>query len=170
MDLIIASNKNAIHAVEQMSDTSQTSAPRRQAWSKVSWDDLPDNAKVPRQRTYRHPWPTDVPYVSRDYDERLGCEHIAFCIDRVGPGQSGQHHRHATAEEVHVLLKGEGQMMIGNTIVEARPYDAIRVPPGVYRSFNNLGSSDAWWLVIGAPVDEFRESGLVSYFAANGYE
>lgn len=123
----------------------------------MNWDDLVD-ASVPRPEGYEHPWSTNNPYVSRVYSGRLGCEHIAFSICRVGPGQSGEHHRHKRAEEIHVLLRGQCQMRIGDEIVEAEQLDAIRVPPDVYRSFHNDSGEDCWWLVMAAPVGEFLEA------------
>ena len=143
------------------------------SYTKVGWDELPNNVKVSRPGTYRHPWRTDVQtpgsYESRDYDNVLGCEHIAFCLDRIAPGQSGMHHRHAQAEEIHLLIKGSCQMMVGDEIVDAKELDAIWVPPHVDRSFFNNSDEDAWWIVMGAPVDEFREEGLEMFRAANGY-
>lgn len=138
-------------------------------YTKVGWDELPDNIKVPRPATYVHPWPTDKPYVSRDYDNVLGCDHIAFCLVRIGPGQSGQHHRHAEAEEIHLLIRGKCQMLIDDEVVDAKELDAIRVPAPVNRSFHNNSDQDAWWIVMGAPMDEFREEGLGMFNAANGY-
>lgn len=128
-------------------------------YTKVNWDDLV-NASVPRPEGYedRHPWPTNTPYVSRVYSGRLGCEHVAFTIAHLEPGQSGEHHRHREAEEMHVLLRGNCQMMIGDEIVEAKELDAIRVPPEVYRSFHNHSDKECWWLVMAAPVGEFLEA------------
>ncbi len=139
------------------------------SYTKVGWDELPDNGKVPRPASYVHPWPTDIPYKSRDYDNVLGCEHIAFCLVRIGPGESGMHHRHAEAEEIHLLIKGNCQMMVDDEIVDAKELDAIYVGPSVDRSFSNNSDADAWWVVMGAPVDEFREEGLGAFHAANGY-
>lgn len=138
-------------------------------YTKVGWDELPSNVPVERPAHYQHPWPSNTGYDSRDYDPRLGCEHVAFCIDRIAPGQSGMHHRHAEAEEIHVLIEGTCQMMIGDEIIEVKELEAVRVPPEVRRSFYNNTDDDAVWLVIGAPMDEFLEEDLKSFREANGY-
>ena len=44
-------------------------------------------------------------------------------------------HRHDKAEEVYVVLGGNGRMKLDDDIIELRPLDAIRVAPPVTRAF-----------------------------------
>jgi mannose-6-phosphate isomerase-like protein (cupin superfamily) len=44
-------------------------------------------------------------------------------------------HRHASAEEIYVILNGTGRIKLDDEIVEVRPLDAIRVAPSVVRAF-----------------------------------
>src|SRR5262245_25634826 len=96
-------------------------------YSRANWDDLPNNPKSPRQPDYAHPWPTDdaTDVMSRDFDEALNCQHLSMVLLRMGPGQSGTHHRHATAEELHFLIDGRCQVMVEDEVFEARRFDAI---------------------------------------------
>lgn len=55
---------------------------------------------------------------------------------RLRPGKRSPFaHRHASAEEVYVVLAGEGRMKLDDQLIEVRPLDAIRVAPDVVRAF-----------------------------------
>jgi mannose-6-phosphate isomerase-like protein (cupin superfamily) len=139
------------------------------ALGRVGWDELPDNQRHAPPDGYRHPWPTFEPYRSRDYDGHLGHTRLSFVANRMAAGQSGQHHRHATAEEVHYLLEGACRMRVGDEVLDVRAHEAVRVAPELFRSFSNESGAPCAWLVIGAPVDEFVEPGMTSYLAANDW-
>jgi quercetin dioxygenase-like cupin family protein len=140
-------------------------------YTRANWDELPDNPKAPRPPDYEHPWPTDQAsdVTSRDFDGPLGFDHLSVVLLRLGPGQSGTHHRHASAEELHFLLEGRCEVMVEGEVFEARKFDAILVPPELTRSLHNHSDEDCWWLVVAAPPDEFRSEGFASYLAANDY-
>lgn len=44
-------------------------------------------------------------------------------------------HRHEEAEEVYVVLGGDGRLKLDEEIVEVATLDAIRIAPGVTRAF-----------------------------------
>jgi mannose-6-phosphate isomerase-like protein (cupin superfamily) len=140
-------------------------------YARVNWDEIPDNPKFPRHAGYRHPWATNVAsdYHSRDLDGPLGLREMSVVWVRMGPGQSGTHHRHATAEELHLVIAGACQMMIGDEVLELRTRDSVVVRPELDRSFHNHTDQDCWLIVIGAPITEFTIEGLSAYLAANGY-
>jgi uncharacterized cupin superfamily protein len=140
-------------------------------YARVNWDEIPNNAKFPRQPDYVHPWPTNVStdYNSRDLDGPLGLQEMSVVWVRIGPGQTGTHHRHVTAEEVHLVIAGACQMMVGDELLELRTRDSVVVRPELNRSFHNHTDQDCWLIVIGAPITEFTPEGIASYLAANGY-
>jgi mannose-6-phosphate isomerase-like protein (cupin superfamily) len=113
----------------------------------VRWDELQD-------------YPGET---SRIYSGPLACENFAFIIVRQEPGDEGVHHHHDVAEEVYVLLRGEGELRVRDEVITLRPHDAVRVEPGVDHSTANRTGEDAWWLVIGAPTDEFVAFDPVAY-------
>jgi quercetin dioxygenase-like cupin family protein len=122
-------------------------------WSRTSWDKL---STFPiDEYPADHPWPPGTPPDLRVYSYPLGCEHHVFSISRYRPGDSIEHHRHEIAEEIYVLMSGAGRIRIDDEVVDAKPLDAFRVPPEALRSVVNHTDEDAWWLVIGAPADEF---------------
>ena len=66
----------------------------------------------------------------------LGCERIGLALEGVKPGRRQAFgHRHEEDEEVYVVLDGSGRMRLGEDLIEVGPLDAIRVAPGVWRSF-----------------------------------
>jgi uncharacterized cupin superfamily protein len=66
----------------------------------------------------------------------LGCETIGLALEGVKPGRRQAFgHRHDEDEEVYVILSGGGRMKLDDEVIEVVPMDAIRVPPGVTRSF-----------------------------------
>ena len=142
-----------------------------QGYARANWDDIPDNKKFPRPPGYRHPWPTDegADYHSRDLDGPLALQEMSVVWVRIGPGQSGTHHRHATAEELHLVIEGSCRMMVDDEVLELGPRDSVVVRPENWRSFHNHTDRDCWLIVIGAPIDEFTEQGIAAYLAANGY-
>jgi len=68
---------------------------------------------------------------------------------RVKPGQRQPFaHRHADAEEIHVVLAGGGRLKLDDEVIEVAPLDAIRVAPGVARAFE-AGDEGLDYLVFG---------------------
>ena len=61
-------------------------------------------------------------------------------------------HRHEDAEEIYVVLSGEGRMRLDDEIIEVGPLDAIRVSPEVTRAFE-AGAEDLQVLAVGARHD-----------------
>ncbi len=69
-------------------------------------------------------------------------------------------HRHATAEEIYVILSGTGRLKLDDQIIGVRTLDAIRVQPEVARAFE-AGSDGLEFLAFGPhhpgdgePVDD----------------
>ena len=66
----------------------------------------------------------------------LGSDQTGVTHFRLRPGKrSPFSHRHQAAEEIYIVLKGRGRMKLGETIIDVRPLDAIRVPPQTARAF-----------------------------------
>jgi mannose-6-phosphate isomerase-like protein (cupin superfamily) len=68
--------------------------------------------------------------------EDLDAEATGLSLQIVRPGKRQAFaHRHEQAEEVYVVLSGEGRVKLDDEIVEIRPMDAIRIAPPVARAF-----------------------------------
>lgn len=61
-------------------------------------------------------------------------------------------HRHGTAEEIYVVLSGAGHVKLDDELVELAPLDAVRVGPGVTRSFE-AGPDGLEVLIFGPHVE-----------------
>lgn len=66
----------------------------------------------------------------------LDCERTAFSYQRFAPsfGQPFAH-RHASHEEIYVVVGGSGRMLLDDEVVDIARWDAIRVAPETVRSF-----------------------------------
>jgi mannose-6-phosphate isomerase-like protein (cupin superfamily) len=75
----------------------------------------------------------------------------------VKPGQREAFaHRHRTAEEIYVVLAGTGRVKLDEELVELAPLDAVRVSPGVARSFE-AGPDGLHVLIFGPHVESDGE-------------
>ena len=87
----------------------------------------------------------------------LGAEQTGLNFLTVKPGQREAFaHRHRTAEEIYVVLGGSGQVKLDDELVELAPLDAVRVSPGITRSFE-AGPSGLEVLIVGPHVENDGE-------------
>jgi mannose-6-phosphate isomerase-like protein (cupin superfamily) len=68
--------------------------------------------------------------------EDLGAERTGLTHFRLRPGRrSPFNHRHREAEEVYVVLSGDGVVKLGEELRPVRALDAIRIAPELPRAF-----------------------------------
>jgi len=68
--------------------------------------------------------------------EELGAESIGLAYQVLKPGKRNAFgHRHVDAEEIYLVLSGDGRIRLDDEIVEIGELDAIRVAPAVTRAF-----------------------------------
>jgi mannose-6-phosphate isomerase-like protein (cupin superfamily) len=66
----------------------------------------------------------------------LSAQQTGLIHFRLLPGKRSPFvHRHASAEEIYVVLSGSGRLKLDDEIVNVRPLDAIRIAPQVARAF-----------------------------------
>ena len=66
----------------------------------------------------------------------LGAEQTGLHFLTIKPGKREAFaHRHHQAEEIYVVLAGEGRVKLDDDLVDLAPLDAVRVSPGTARSF-----------------------------------
>jgi len=65
----------------------------------------------------------------------LNAEKTGLAYHRIKPGQRGLAHRHENAEEVYVVLSGNGRVNLDGQVERLETMDAIRVSPTVARAF-----------------------------------
>ena len=92
----------------------------------------------------------------------LEAESTGFALERVKPSKRHAFaHRHSEAEEVYVILSGDGRVKLDDDIRDVRALDAIRVAPGVTRQFEAGG--DGLELLVFGPRHE-RDAEIVPDF------
>lgn len=63
-------------------------------------------------------------------------ERTGFSLHRYKPGKRQPFgHRHDEAEEVYFVVSGSGRVKLDDDVLELARYEAVRVGPGVMRSF-----------------------------------
>jgi uncharacterized cupin superfamily protein len=83
----------------------------------------------------------------------LGAEQTGINFLTVKPSQREAFaHRHRIAEEIYVVLSGEGRVKLDDELVELSPLDAVRVSAGVARAFE-AGPTGLEVLIFGPHVD-----------------
>ena len=88
-------------------------------------------------------------FANDDLDaEQTGVTHHRFKAGR----RQGIGHRHDQAEEIYIVLSGAGRIKLDDEILEIEALDAIRVSPGVIRSFEG-GPQGLEVLAVGAQYD-----------------
>jgi quercetin dioxygenase-like cupin family protein len=101
--------------------------PPEPSYTKLSLDDVED-AAVPNG--FSHRWEARVAR------EPLDAQQTGLTLFRLRPGKrSPFSHRHRDAEEIYVVIGGNGKLKLDDELIEVRRYDAIRVAPGVARAF-----------------------------------
>jgi mannose-6-phosphate isomerase-like protein (cupin superfamily) len=66
----------------------------------------------------------------------LDAEQTGVSHHRLKPGKRQPFgHRHQEAEEVYVVLGGDGRLKLDDDVIEVGTLDAVRVSPGVTRAF-----------------------------------
>jgi mannose-6-phosphate isomerase-like protein (cupin superfamily) len=83
----------------------------------------------------------------------LNAETVGVSLQRIKPGKRGSFaHRHGQDEEIYVVVAGDGRALVDGTIVDLRPWCALRVAPSSVRAFE-AGTDGLELLAFGAHTD-----------------
>lgn len=98
----------------------------------------------------------------------LGAEQTAISLQRLAPGARMPFgHRHASQEELYVVVDGEGSLKLDDEVVPVRRWDAVRVSPGTMRAFE-AGPPGIEFLAFGAPMGAKNDAEMVQGWWADG--
>jgi mannose-6-phosphate isomerase-like protein (cupin superfamily) len=87
-------------------------------------EDVAEKFGFGERQEARFPW--------RDFE----AEQTGFAFHRFKPGKRQAFgHRHDDAEEVYFVVSGSGRVKLDDDIIELSALEAVRVSPGVMRSF-----------------------------------
>jgi quercetin dioxygenase-like cupin family protein len=92
-------------------------------------------------------------------DSHLGSKYTTVGRTVFPPGGSSQHalHKHNNAEEIIIVLAGQGYSIIGEDKILVKPGDVCYIPPGVAHGFANESSNEPCEIIFiygGAPSVE----------------
>lgn len=92
---------------------------------------------------------------------RVGCKGVGFSFVRYRPGEGGAYmHRHRVQEEVFIVLKGQGTIILEGRRHPLPEGTIVRVPPQVYRAIGNDSKRDVIFLLLGGvPPKKFPLGG-----------
>ena len=94
----------------------------------------------------------------------LNSEHLGVSLFRYGAGyRSHFGHRHREQEEAYVVVAGSGRMKLDDEIVDLRPWDVVRVAPGVTRAFEG-GPDGIEFVAIGSDRPEGGDGERIADF------
>lgn len=74
-------------------------------------------------------------------DQSVGTEKIDLHLNRLLPGgPNGKLHRHTTADNVYIVHKGQGRLMIGEDEHTIREGQVVYIAAGVKHSLSNMSN------------------------------
>ncbi|HET6404033.1 MAG TPA: cupin domain-containing protein [Candidatus Thermoplasmatota archaeon] len=79
----------------------------------------------------------------------------------VPPGRATTLHRHARSEELYHLLRGEGEMTLGDEAFRVRAGDTVCISPGVAHRIRNVGPEPLVLLCCCAPAYSDEDTELL---------
>lgn len=91
----------------------------------------------------------------------LGCKGVGLSYLRCRPGEGATYvHRHRVQEEVFVVLKGTGTIILDGKRISMPEGTIVRVSPTVYRAIGNDSDKDVIVMALGAvPPKKFPFGG-----------
>ncbi len=83
----------------------------------------------------------------------IGTEKIDVHLNRLAPGgPRGKVHRHSQADNVYIVRRGEGTLIVEGETYVIRADDVVFIPAGMKHSLSNLGSEPFEMFEIYAPA------------------
>lgn len=79
--------------------------------------------------------------------ENASNEEIVFGRTLFEPGARHEHHRHAHAEEIQYLVRGEGVVLDGDLEIPMKPGDVILTHKNVWHGFRNTSATETAELI-----------------------
>lgn len=89
--------------------------------------------------------------LNTNLEQQLGATTLGARLWRLESGQASTRHRHATQEELYVVLEGTGRIRVADELLTLEPLSTLVVEPRTVRQVFNDTDADALWLVVGAP-------------------
>lgn len=83
--------------------------------------------------------------------EKLDMTGMEVSLNKLPAGQAMPfYHRHREHEELYVFLKGRGQFMVDDAVIDVQEGSVIRVAPDGVRTWRNHSEEDLYYIVVQA--------------------
>jgi mannose-6-phosphate isomerase-like protein (cupin superfamily) len=82
---------------------------------------------------------------------QFGSQRLSITWVEGPPGSEQPHHTHPESEQVYVIVKGRGLMMVGDEEQEVGPGMLVFIPPGTPHAIRNTGSDQLLYVSAAAP-------------------
>lgn len=79
----------------------------------------------------------------------------------VAPGGRTLLHRHRATEEIYHIVSGQGQLWLGETMLEVRRGDTVAIPAGIGHCIRNHGRRPLRFLCACSPAYAHRDTELL---------
>jgi oxalate decarboxylase/phosphoglucose isomerase-like protein (cupin superfamily) len=86
--------------------------------------------------------------------ELVGSEHIVAGLTIFEPGESSSLHNHPGSEEVDIMVKGTGDVMVDGKPIPFAEGDWVFIPEGVFHQHVNNGNEPLWLIWMYTPPGE----------------
>jgi mannose-6-phosphate isomerase-like protein (cupin superfamily) len=91
----------------------------------------------------------------------LDCTTCGVGVEKLPPGvRQPFGHTHSRQEEIYVIAEGSGRIKLDDEIHELRPWDILRIGPGVMRNIEG-GSEGITIIAFGAPISDENDGEIV---------
>lgn len=91
--------------------------------------------------------------LNTDLGKQLDCDRFGARFWLLMPGQSSTKHRHATQQELYVVIEGTGRIRVENDSITLPRLSALVVEPDTVRQVFNDTADQVLWLVVGTPLE-----------------
>jgi uncharacterized cupin superfamily protein len=91
--------------------------------------------------------------LNTDLAKQLSAGMFGARLWRLAPGQASTRHRHIVQHELYTVLEGTGRIRVEHELLTLAPLSTLLIEPGCVRQIFNDTSTDALWLVVGAPAE-----------------
>ncbi len=90
--------------------------------------------------------------------ESVGSKHIVAGLTIFEPGESSSVHNHPGSEEVDVMVRGTGDVVVGDKRIPFNEGDWVFIPEGVYHQHVNNGNEPLWLIWMYTPPGELPKT------------
>jgi uncharacterized cupin superfamily protein len=91
--------------------------------------------------------------LNTDLAKQLSASTLGARLWRLTPGQASTRHRHLTQHELYIVLEGTGRIRVEDELLTLTVFSTLLIEPGCVRQIFNDTSTDALWLIVGAPPE-----------------